>query len=80
LTRFSEARPDLVFLDLVMSGGMYGHEVLARLRGMCPDARIVVATTDTQTATAEQVLELGAAAIVHKPITAEKLGAVLKTQ
>ena len=47
-------RPDLVILDMVMQG-MYGTEVLAKIREINPDARVIVATADIQTSTAEQV-------------------------
>ena len=41
LERYFIERPDLVLLDLVMRG-MYGLDILTKLRGLDPSARIVV--------------------------------------
>ena len=71
-------RPDAVLLDMVMQG-MYGTEVLAKLREMDPAVRVVVATADIQSSTAEQVRSAGAAGILNKPINKAQLGAALKT-
>jgi two-component system, chemotaxis family, chemotaxis protein CheY len=65
-------KPDLVLLDLVMSG-MDGMEVLARLREMDKDARIIVATADIQTSTREIVKAAGALDFVSKPFTSDPL-------
>jgi two-component system chemotaxis response regulator CheY len=59
--------------------GMYGTEVLAKIREMNPDALVIVATADIQTSTAEQVKAAGAAAILNKPINKAKLTATLNT-
>ena len=69
-------RPDAVLLDLVMQG-MYGGDVLAKLREMDPAARVVVATADILSSTAEQVRAAGAAGILNKPIDRAKLAATL---
>lgn len=71
-------RPDAVVLDMVMQG-MYGTEVLAKLREMDPAVRVVVATADIQESTARDVQTAGAAAILNKPINKVQLGATLKT-
>jgi two-component system, chemotaxis family, chemotaxis protein CheY len=71
-------KPDIVILDMVMQG-MYGTEVLAKIREMNPDARVIVATADIQTSTAEQVKAAGAAAILNKPINKAKLTETLNT-
>ncbi|HEX8501040.1 MAG TPA: response regulator [Pyrinomonadaceae bacterium] len=69
-------KPDLVLLDLVMKG-MYGLDVLTKLREMDADARVVVASADIQTSTREMVEEAGAHAFINKPFGAESvLGAV----
>jgi DNA-binding NarL/FixJ family response regulator len=56
----------------VMSG-MYGVEVLEKMRAMKPDARVIVATADIQKSTAEQVRSAGAMAILNKPINRKQL-------
>ena len=65
-------KPDLVLLDLVMSG-MDGLEVLTRLRELDKDARIIVATADIQISTQEIVKAAGALDFVTKPFTSEPL-------
>jgi two-component system, chemotaxis family, chemotaxis protein CheY len=72
LERFFLNPPDLVVLDMVMSG-MYGVEVLEKMRAMKPDARVIVATADIQKSTAEQVRSAGAMAILNKPINRKQL-------
>lgn len=71
-------KPDLVILDMVMQG-MYGTEVLAKLREMNPEARVIIATADIQTSTAEQVKAAGAAGILNKPINKAQLATALST-
>ena len=69
-------KPDLVFLDLVMKG-MYGLDVLAKLREMDAGARVVVASADIQSSTRVMVEEAGARGFINKPFAAENvLGAV----
>ena len=69
-------KPDLVFLDLVMKG-MYGLDVLTKLREMDAGARVVVASADIQTSTRAMVEEAGALAFINKPFATENvLGAV----
>src|SRR5690348_11782244 len=48
LERYFLDKPDVVMLDLVMRG-MYGLEVLQKLRELDPRARIVVVSADIQT-------------------------------
>jgi two-component system chemotaxis response regulator CheY len=68
-------RPDLVMLDMLMKG-MYGLDVLAKLREMDLNARVVVVTADIQNSTKEMAMEGGALGFVNKPFAAE---IVLKT-
>ena len=51
LERYFLDKPDLVILDLVMKG-MYGLEVLAKLRELDPEARVIVVSADVQTVVA----------------------------
>ena len=48
IERYFVDKPDVVMLDLVMKG-MYGLEVLAKLRELDPAARVVVVSADVQT-------------------------------
>ena len=66
LERFAVEKPDLVLLDLVMRG-MYGLDVLAKLREMDPEARVIVGSADVQTSSRELVQAGGAAGFITKP-------------
>jgi two-component system chemotaxis response regulator CheY len=66
LERFALEKPDLVLLDLVMNG-MYGLDVLAKLREMDPAARVVVMSADIQTSSRDLVQSAGAAGFITKP-------------
>lgn len=70
--------PELVVLDMVMNG-MYGLDVLARMRELNPAVRVIVATADIQQSTAEQVRVAGAKGILNKPINREKLKLAVDT-
>ena len=76
LERYYINRHDLVLLDMVMNG-MYGLEVLAKIRELDSNARIIVATADIQNSTREQVRGAGAAAFLTKPINRKELGQVV---
>jgi len=67
LERYFINRHDLVLLDMVMTG-MYGIEVLTKMRELCPEVRVIVATADIQESTRQQVREAGAAAFINKPL------------
>ena len=76
LERYYLERPDVVFLDLVMRG-MYGLEVLAKLRELNAEARIVVVSADIQSSSHELAEQAGAKAFINKPFDkAEILGAL----
>lgn len=64
---YTSSKPDLVLLDLVMSG-MYGFEVLARLRELDRTAKVVVLSADIQTPSRELVDAGGAAGFLVKPV------------
>ena len=66
IERYSVDRPDVVFLDLVMRG-MYGLEVLQKLRELDARARIVVVSADVQTSSQNLADEAGAKAFINKP-------------
>lgn len=77
LERYLLNRHDAVVLDLLMQG-MYGMEVLQKLKELNPNLPVIVVTADIQRTTREQVKELGGAAMVNKPVTKEQLEEVLK--
>lgn len=65
-------KPDLVLLDLVMKG-MYGLDVLVKLREMDQEARVVVASADIQSSTRKLVDEAGALGFINKPFVSEQV-------
>ena len=70
-------KPSLVLLDLVMKG-MYGLDVLVKLREMDPKALVVVASADIQSSTRKMVDEAGALAFINKPFVSEPVIAAVK--
>jgi two-component system, chemotaxis family, chemotaxis protein CheY len=70
-------KPDLVLLDLVMKG-MYGLDVLVKLREMDSKAVVVVASADIQKSTRQMVDEAGALGFVNKPFVAEQVIAAVE--
>ena len=71
-------KPRLVLLDLVMKG-MYGLDVLVKLREMDPKALVVVASADIQSSTRKMVDEAGALAFINKPFVTEQVLAAVET-
>jgi two-component system chemotaxis response regulator CheY len=67
LERYFIEKPHVVLLDLVMKG-MYGIEVLTRLREMDPAARVIVVSADVQTSSHELVDAAGAVGFLIKPL------------
>ena len=78
LERYVLNQHDAVILDMVMHG-MYGLEVLLKLRQLNPKLPVIVVTADIQKSTREQVQAGGAAAIINKPLKREELASVLGT-
>jgi two-component system chemotaxis response regulator CheY len=75
LEQFAVEKPDVVLLDLVMKG-MYGLDVLQKLRELDPAVRVVVISADIQTSSRDMVKAAGAAAFINKPVSA---GQIVKT-
>ena len=78
LESYFVTKPDLVLLDLVMKG-MYGLDVITKLREMDPQARIIVVSADVQTSSHELVAEAGAAAFMVKPFDADEMVATIQS-
>jgi len=66
LERFAVDKPDVVLLDLVMRG-MYGLDVLTKLREIDPAARVIVMSADIQSSSRDLVQAAGAAGFINKP-------------
>jgi two-component system, chemotaxis family, chemotaxis protein CheY len=72
LERYFLKKPDLVLLDMVMEG-MSGMEVLARLRELDPDARVVIASADVQSSTRDEAQSAGAIGFINKPFERDQV-------
>ena len=77
LERYFLEKPDVVLLDLVMRG-MYGLDVLEKLRQLDPLAKVVVVSADVQTSSQELVDQAGAKAFITKPFDREEIIGTLK--
>lgn len=76
LERYYLEKPDVVLLDLVMRG-MYGLEVLQKLRELDSNARVVVVSADVQSSSLELAEQAGAKGFINKPFDkTEILGAL----
>jgi two-component system chemotaxis response regulator CheY len=77
LEKYFSEKPDLVMLDLVMKG-MYGLEVLTKLREMDPGARVIVVSADVQSSSQDMVQAAGASGFINKPVEREHLLSVVR--
>ena len=77
LENYVVAKPDVVLLDLVMKG-MYGLEVLTKLREFDASARVIVVSADVQSSSHELAAAAGAAGFLTKPIEAEAILAMVR--
>jgi two-component system chemotaxis response regulator CheY len=71
-------RPEAVLLDLVMKG-MYGLDVLSKLREMDPNVRVIIVSADIQSSTRTLAAEGGAYALINKPVIASEVIDTLRT-
>ena len=78
LERYFIEKPQVVMLDLVMRG-MYGLDVLQKLRELDDDARIVIVSADVQASSHELAVQAGAKAFVNKPFDKGEILAALDT-
>ena len=65
-------KPAVVVLDLVMKG-MYGLDVLAKLKEIDARACVIVVSADVQVSSRDLVAEAGATAFLNKPVQAAEL-------
>jgi two-component system, chemotaxis family, chemotaxis protein CheY len=77
LERYYVEKPDVVLLDLVMRG-MYGLDVLAKLREMNTDVKVVVISADIQTTSRDMVSAAGASGFLSKPAKGEDVVAAVE--
>jgi two-component system chemotaxis response regulator CheY len=80
LERYQKSKPDLVLLDIVMSGGaeaQNGLEALEKIMVADRSAKVVVCSALEQQVLAEKALNLGAKGFISKPFEPEELLKVL---
>jgi two-component system chemotaxis response regulator CheY len=77
LERYVLNHHDAVILDLLMHG-MYGVEVLQKLKELNADLPVIITTADVQRTTRELVKEAGAGALLNKPVTKDQVAEVLE--
>ena len=74
---FTELRPDVVFLDLILPGKS-GMEVLGELRNIAPKTQVVVVTAVDQEEIDRQLSDKGILAVLHKPFSFGDLKTLMK--
>ena len=72
VVRFSELRPDVVLLDLVMPD-MGGEEVLSAILAMDPGANVIIVSSLGTRDAVERCLRGGARSFLQKPFEVEDL-------
>ena len=72
LEAYAVHAPDLVMLDLTMED-LGGVEVLAQLRAIDPQARVIVVSADIQRSTGKDVAAAGAFRFLAKPADRDEL-------
>ena len=77
LERYYLEKPDLVLLDLVMKG-MYGLDVLTKLRELDPGARVIIVSADVQRSSQDLVKAAGAAGFINKPVDGPRVLALVR--
>lgn len=78
LAAHQREQPDVVVLDLLLKDRS-GLDVLARLRGVDPEVRVIIVTGETDAATEQRVLSSGAQAFVSKSSDAGRLLATVES-
>ncbi|MDT8899730.1 response regulator [Anaeroselena agilis] len=76
-TEYARHRPDVVTMDLAMQG-MSGAEATSKIVATFPDARIVVISALEERQVVIDALERGARHFIIKPVSEEKVAAVLE--
>jgi len=78
IEQYTLLKPDLVLLDLTMTD-MHGFDVLRKIKGMDPAARVIIATADIQTAVRAEAHAAGAVGFVSKPFQPQEILATVKS-
>ena len=79
VTRYREARPAAVLLDVVLPGSMDGLTALAAFKKIDRDVPVILLSGQGRTATVVQAMKLGASDFVSKPFDDAELAGPLTT-
>jgi two-component system chemotaxis response regulator CheY len=69
-------KPDVVTMDITMPG-MDGIETMSHIKASNPQARVIMVTSHGQEGMVVKALEAGAMGYVLKPVTKERLSAMI---
>ncbi|MEW5747941.1 MAG: response regulator [Candidatus Thermoplasmatota archaeon] len=76
LAAYAEARPDIVFVDMVLPGRS-GVDLTKAILGADPKARIIAMSSIVNKSMIKESLEAGAKDFILKPTNAMALGSIL---
>jgi CheY-like chemotaxis protein len=76
LEMISSHSPDCILLDILMPG-VSGMDILSRLRSERSRIPVIVVTADIQESVREKCLELGAFAVINKPLLLQTLSGTI---
>ncbi len=77
LAKITARKPDCILTDLLMPD-MGGLELLEELQEQSITIPVIVVTSNSQNSVRDRCMELGAFAIIDKPVSSEELLPVLK--
>lgn len=76
ISLYKERSPDIVFLDITMPI-VDGIEALKAIKEINPNALVVMVSADRQKSTHQNVLSLGASAVLSKPVDGNEFRSTL---
>ena len=74
---FNQHQPQIILLDLWLKGNMSGIEVLKEVKRIRPQTAVVV-VTGLEESSQEELMRLGAVAVMKKPIRLDELDQLLR--
>lgn len=78
LALYSDRRPAAAVVDLMLPGELDGFAVLRRIRALDPAAAVVMVTADLTAERSARALELGATAVLPKPLDPADLALIFE--
>jgi two-component system chemotaxis response regulator CheY len=74
--QYSHVKPQLVTMDITMPG-MDGVDAVTAIKAIDPEARVIMVTSHGQEAMVARALDAGALGYVLKPVSADRLEAMI---